>query len=155
VLETLCGTIGLEIDIKGPEPESSAAVATVLQPFKEWWDTIEVTSYEPMFLVDMQRRCPGLATDLLLPRSEAWMQRDVVTYLAVHRARLARARAVHLHPTQLAPEVVTLIRHHGIEVHGWEVNDEGALQAMIALNIPRLCTDKLAQALAVRQRVAQ
>jgi glycerophosphoryl diester phosphodiesterase len=154
VLETLCGTIGLEIDIKGPEPESSAAVATVLQPFKDWWDTIEVTSYEPLFLVDMQRRCPGLATDLLLPRSEAWMQRDVVTYLAVHRARLARARAVHLHPTQLSPEVVTTIRQHGIEVHGWEVNDEGTLQAMVALRIPRLCTDQLAPALAVRQSMA-
>ncbi len=154
VLETLGGKIGLEIEIKGPELESSAAVATVLHQFKDGWDTIEVTSYEPMLLVDMQQRCHGLATDLLFPRSEAWMQLDVVTNLAMHRARLAHARAVHLHPTQLSSEVVTTIQRQGIEVHVWDVNDELSLQAMVELKIPRICTDKLEPALAFRQSVA-
>jgi len=155
VLETLGGKIGLEIEIKGPEPESSEKVASVLRQFKHWWETIEVTSYEPMLLFDIHRRCPDLATDLLFPRSEEWMKPDVVTFLAIHRAKLARARAVHLHPTQLSPEVVTSIQRHGIEIHSWDVNDDLALNAIWELKIPKICTDKLPEALAFRQRVTR
>ncbi len=151
VLETIGGQIGLEIEIKGPEPESSEIVGTVLGRFKHLWETMEVTSGEPALLLDIQRQCPGLATDLLFPRSESWMKLDVVAYLAAQRARLARARAVHLHPTQLSAEVVAAVRRLGIEVHAWDVNDEQALAAIVELNIPRLCTDKLRQAVGFRQ----
>jgi glycerophosphoryl diester phosphodiesterase len=154
VLETIGGKIGLEIEIKGPEPEASEKIATVLHQFKDWWETIEVTSYEPMLLFDIRQRCPGLATDLLFPRSEEWMKLDVVTYLAIHRAKLAQARAVHLHPTQLSPEVVTNIRERDIEVHSWDVNDERSLNTIWELKIPKICTDKLTEALAFRQGVA-
>lgn len=152
VLETFGGRTGLEIEIKGPEPESSEIVGAVLRDFRHLWETIEVTSYEPTLLLDIQQYCPGLATDLLFPRSEDWMRLDVVTYLAVHRARLARARAVHLHPTQLSSEVVSTIRSWGIEVHVWNVNDEQSLNSAMELGILRICTDKLQQALDYRQR---
>jgi glycerophosphoryl diester phosphodiesterase len=152
VLETLGGRIGLEIEIKGPEPESSEIVGAILRDFRHLWETIEVTSYEPALLLDIQQRCPGLATDLLFPRSEGWMRSDVVTYLAVHRARLARARAVHLHPAQLSSEVVSAVRSWGIEVHAWDVNDEQSLNSTMELGIPRICTDKLQQALEFHQR---
>jgi glycerophosphoryl diester phosphodiesterase len=154
VLETIGGKTGLEIEIKGPESEASEKVATVLRQFKHWWETIEVTSYEPMLLFDIRQRCPNLATDLLFPLSEGWMKLDVVTYLAIHRAKLAQARAVHLHPTQLSLEVVTSIRQQGIEVHSWDINDEQSLNSIWELKIPRICTDKLLEALAFRQRVA-
>ena len=152
VLETFGGQIGLEIEIKGPEPESSEIIGAVLHNFRHLWETIEVTSYEPTLLLDIQQRCPGLATDLLFPRSEDWMRLDVVTYLAIHRARLARARAVHLHPTQLSSKVVSAVRSCGTEVHAWEVNDEQSLISVMALGIPKICTDKLQQALDFRQR---
>jgi glycerophosphoryl diester phosphodiesterase len=83
------------------------------------------------------------------------MKPDVVTFLAIHRAKLARARAVHLHPTQLSPEVVTSIQRHGIEIHSWDVNDDLALNAIWELKIPKICTDKLPEALAFRQRVTR
>jgi glycerophosphoryl diester phosphodiesterase len=153
VLDTVGGKIGVEIEIKGPEPESTAIVSDILHQFKPLWETIEVTSYEPMLLADIQQRCPGLATDLLFPRPEAWMKQDVVTHSALHLARLARARAVHLHPTQLASETVSTIRQQGIEVHAWDVNDEEALNRITELDIPRICTDKLQSALDFRQRV--
>jgi glycerophosphoryl diester phosphodiesterase len=152
VLDAIGGRIGLEIEVKGPEPESSEIVGAVLGHFKHLWETIEVTSYEPVLLLDIQRRCPDLATDLLFPRSESWMKQDVVAYLAAQRARLARARAVHLHPSQLSAEVVAAVRQQGVEVHAWDVNDEQALAAVAELAIPRLCTDKLRQALDFRQR---
>ena len=151
VLDTIGGRIGLEIEIKGPEPESSEIVGAVLSRFRHLWETIEVTSGEPALLLDIQRRCPGLATDLLFPRSESWMKLDVVAYLAAQRARLARARAVHLHPAQLSAEVVAAVRRQGVEVHAWDVNDEQALTAVAVLAIPRLCTDKLRQAFDFRQ----
>jgi glycerophosphoryl diester phosphodiesterase len=153
VLETIGGQIGLEIEIKGPEPESSQIVADVLCKFKHLWKTIEITSYEPMLLFDIQQQCPGLSTDLLFPRSEDWMKSDVVTYLAIHRGRLARARAVHLHPSQLSSEGVSAIQRHGIQVHAWDVNDEQSLKIATELKIPRICTDKFQQALSFRQRM--
>jgi glycerophosphoryl diester phosphodiesterase len=152
VLETFGGRTGLEIEIKGPEPESSEIVGAVLCDFRHLWETIEVTSYEPTLLLDIQECCPRLVTDLLFPRSEDWMGLDAVAYLAVHRARLAHARAVHLHPTQLSSEVVSTIRSWGIEVHAWDVNDEQSLNKAMELGVPRICTDKLQQALDFRQR---
>jgi len=151
VLETFGGRIGFEIEIKGPEPESSRVVGAVLCNFEHLWDTIEITSYEPMLLADVQQRCPGLATDLLFPRSEDWMGLDVVAYAAVHRARLAGARAVHLHPTQLTHEVVAAVRSFGLEVHAWEVDDRESLRQMMELDIPRICTNKLHEAVAFRR----
>jgi glycerophosphoryl diester phosphodiesterase len=154
VLEALGGQIGLEIEIKGPEPECIEVIARVLHTYRHLWESIELTSYEPALLLAMQERCPGLATDLLLPLSESWMKLDVVTHLAIHRARLARARAVHLHPTQLSPQVAAAIRSAGIGLHAWDVNDAAALSLTAELAIPRICTDRLAQALEFRQRTA-
>jgi glycerophosphoryl diester phosphodiesterase len=154
VLEAIGGQIELEIEIKGPEPECIEVIATVLHTYHHLWESIELTSYEPALLLAMQERCPGLATDLLLPLSESWMKLDVVTHLAIHRARLARARAVHLHPTQLSPQVAAAIRSAGIGLHAWDVNDAAALSLTAELAIPRICTDRLAQALEFRQRTA-
>ena len=151
-LETFGGRLGLEIEIKGPEPESSEIVGALLQRFRRLWETIEVTSYEPNLLANIGPRCPGLATDLLFPLSEDWMGLDVVTYLAIHRARLARARAVHLHPTQLSPEVVAVVHSSGIEVHAWDVNDEESLSCVAELGIPRFDTDEVQLALEFRTR---
>jgi glycerophosphoryl diester phosphodiesterase len=117
--------------------------------FRQVWDGIKVTSFEPALLVNL-RYCPGIATALLYPRSEGWMRLDVVAYAALHRARLAQAAAVHLHPTLLTPEVVASIRAGGLDVHAWEVNDERALQLAADLELPWICTDEVPQALAFR-----
>ncbi len=147
VLEAIGGRIGLEIEVKGPEPESAGAIGTVLQDFRPLWETMEVTSYEPALLLALQRHCPALTMDLLLPRAEEWMGPDVITYLAIHRGRLARARAVHLHFPLLSREVVSEIRAWGIEVHAFDVNDERSLRRAVELEVPRICTDALQQAL--------
>jgi glycerophosphoryl diester phosphodiesterase len=151
VLETFAGRLGLEIEVKGPEPESAEVVAATLEPFRQSWDTMEVTSYEPALLLDIGRRCPGLATDLLQHRSEEWMKLDVVAYVAVQGARLAGARSVHLHPTQLSAEVVRAVRAAGIEVHSWDVNDIGRLEKIHQLGIPKFDTDDLRLALEFRE----
>ena len=105
-----------------------------------------------MLLHNIKKQCPGLITDLLIPRSEKWMGLDVVTYTAIHRGRLACARAVHLHPTQLSEKVVSMIRENGIEVHAWNVNDETSLRLVSTMSVVKFSTDKLEQALDFRNR---
>jgi glycerophosphoryl diester phosphodiesterase len=154
VLATMGGRIGLEIEIKGPEPESAEIVGTVLSRFRHPWASIEVTSYEPALLLEVSERCPGVATDLLFPRSEDWMGPDVVAYLAGHRARLAHARAVHLNPGQLSQGIVSAVRRQGPEVHAWGVNDQQAMRTAVELRVPRICTDRLQLALQFREGLA-
>jgi len=150
VLDSLAGRLGLEIELKGPEPEAPEIVAGELQRFRHLWDTMEVSSYEPALLLGIGQRCPGLAIDLLQRRSEEWMKLDVVAYLAIQSGRLADARAVHLHATQLSPEVVATVRAAGMEVHSWDVNDADSLRLMQELDISKFDTDNLRLALEFR-----
>jgi len=153
VLETIGGNIGLEIEIKGPEPESVGIIAGTLRNFQNLWDTMEITSYEVALLSNIKDLCPGIATDLLYPRSEPWMGLDVVAYEAKSLGKLAQARAVHLHPSQLSKEGVKTIRDTGIEIHAWDVNDQSALETILEYNIPRICTDQFELAASFRDRV--
>jgi glycerophosphoryl diester phosphodiesterase len=155
VLEAFAGRLGLEIEIKGPEPESPKILARELEPFRNLWDTMEVTSYEPALLLDVGKRCPGLATDLIQRPSEDWMKLDVVAFVAVHTARLAGARAVHLHPNQLSSEVVNTVRAAGLEVHSGYANDVDSLRMMDQLGIPKFDTDNVRLALEFREGLAR
>ncbi len=154
VLETIGGKIGLEIEMKGPEPEAPHIIGRVLDGYRSLWPRIEVTSYEPALLLAIQEACPGLTVDLLFPRSESWMRLDVVQYVAAHHARLAKARVVHLHPSQLSEGVVEAVCREGIDIHVWDANDEQALRTAAKLGIRRICTDRLTEALAFRDRIA-
>jgi glycerophosphoryl diester phosphodiesterase len=153
ILDIFGGKIGLEIEIKGPEPEAPMLIANVLNNFKKVWDKIEMTSFEPALLLAFSKDCPGLPVDLLFPPSENWMKLDVVLYQAVQYSRLAHARAVHLHPTQLSKTVVTTLRQQGIEIHVWDVNDQPSLKICTEFDIPRLCTDDFKQAHAFRENM--
>ncbi len=83
------------------------------------------------------------------------MKLDVVAYQAAQYARLAGARAVHLHPTQLSAEVVEGLRKQGLEIHSWDVNDEATLKAIAALEIRRICTDDFARLQTLRERLGR
>lgn len=154
VLESIGGKIGLEIEIKGPEPESAIVIGDILQDYQSLWDTIEVTSYEITVLLKIKTEYPGIITDLLYPRSEPWMRQDVIGYEALHKAKHAQTRAIHLHPGQLSDEVVDPVREAGIEIHAWDVNDEPALQTIVEYNIPKVCTDQFELTASFRNRMS-
>ncbi|HQJ52805.1 MAG TPA: glycerophosphodiester phosphodiesterase [Anaerolineae bacterium] len=154
VLESLTGRVGLEIEVKGPEPECVEIISATLLDYRRFWDTMELTSYEPALLLALSERCPGLASDLLYPPSEPWKTLDIVAYEAKHLGRLARARAVHLHHTQLSEQVVAGLAAAGLETHVWGANDENALQQCRNLGLKRACTDQLSMALGWRSRAA-
>jgi glycerophosphoryl diester phosphodiesterase len=155
VLEAFAGRLGLEIEIKGPEPESAKILSRELEPFRNLWDTMEVTSYEPALLLEVGQRCPGLATDLIQRPSAEWMRLDVIAYVAVHTARLAGARGVHLHPTQLSSEVVETVRAAGLEVHSGFANDVDTLRVMDQLGILKFDTDNVRLAIEYREGLAR
>lgn len=150
VIEQIGGLIGMEIEIKGPEPEAPVRIGEILSRHERLWPSIEVISFLPALLLEFQRVCPGIPVDWLCPVSEHWMKSDVTAYQAAQLARLAKARAVHLHSTQLSPEVVAEIRSRGIDIHAWDVNDLAALEKIRSLGITRVCTDRLQLALDFR-----
>ncbi len=151
VLDEFAGRLGLEIEMKGPEPEAATVVGKLLGRFRSHWSRIEVTSFEPALLASLRAECPDIAAALLLPQSEGWMRPDVVAYAALQRARLAKAQAVHLHPLQLDREVVATIRAGGVEVHAHSVNDEASLQLAMALDLPWICSDEPERAMVFRR----
>lgn len=78
------------------------------------------------------------------------MKPDVVAYQTGQRARLARARAVHLHPTQLSASVVEFLCGQKVQIHAWDVNAEAELKTITAYGIPRICTDNFREVWAFR-----
>jgi glycerophosphoryl diester phosphodiesterase len=154
VLEALAGRVGLEIEIKGPSAALAERVGAALLPHRRHWGSMEVTSFQPALLHAFSRVVGGgLPVDLLFPRSEPWMTRRIVAYLASAKAELARARAVHLHPSQLDADVVERVRRSGFEIHTYEVNDEMTFSQIAQLGIERFDTDTLVKALVLRDDV--
>jgi len=153
VLDGLGNQIGLEIEIKGPEPSSVDMVASVLIKYPQTLDKIEITSYEPLLLERFRQLIPGVPVDLLIPLTETWMKNDVLAYTSLQRSYLAGARAVHLHSSQLTDEIVSVIREGGCEVHAWGINDPSSLEVAEKLKIPQICTDNLRQAIQFREEL--
>lgn len=147
VLETLAGKIGLEIEIKGPEPICVELIVNVLSNHPRVLENLEITSCEITLLERIKTLLPGVPCDLLIPLNEPWMKSDVLAYTALQRGKLAGARAVHLHASQLSPDTVSTIRAGGCDVHAWGVNDTLALKTASEVKIERICTDNLRQAL--------
>jgi glycerophosphoryl diester phosphodiesterase len=143
VLELFGGEMYLEIHIHPAAPEVIAVVGTMLNNHRSIWDSVEVTSYEPAILLGLQEFCRGITTDLLVPRSEDWMTPEIAARIAVEKARLARARAVHLHVSQLSPRTADYVRGNGLEIHCWDVNSLDTWNTIAALGIEQFTTDNI------------
>lgn len=143
VLETFGAKTYLELHIQPATPEVSVIVGDMLNEYPGIWPMLEVTSYEPAILQDIQARCAGIQVDLLFPRSEPWMTPEIVARLAVDKARLANARAVHLHPSQLSPSVIDLIRAHDLAVHSWDIDDLATRDTIRSLGVEQFTTDNI------------
>lgn len=102
---------------------------------------MEVTSSSASLLAAVRELCPEIGTALLLGRSAPYMHLDVVAYLAVQTARLARAEIVHLGPDQLSEEVVATLGAAGIDIHVYPVNDESTLDLVQRHRVPEVVTD--------------
>jgi glycerophosphoryl diester phosphodiesterase len=143
VLEIFGGEMYLEIHIHPAAPEVIAVVGAMLNNHRSIWDSVEVTSYEPAILLGLQEVCRGITTNLLVPRSEDWMTPEIAARIAVEKARLARARAVHLHVSQLSPRIADFVRGNGLDIHCWDVNSLDTWNTIAALGIEQFTTDNI------------
>jgi len=150
VLVEFAGRLSLEIELKSPEPELPGAVASVLEPFRGSWPTFELTSFSTSLLAAVRELCPGIRTALLFGPTKAYMHLDVVAYLAVQSARLAKADVVHLEPNQLSDEVMATIRAAGLDVHVYPVNDRQTLELVVRHGVSEAVTDDPARLLDLR-----
>ena len=151
VLRELAGRLSLEIELKSPEPELPAAVASALEPFRDVWSTFELTSSSTSLLASIRRLCPGIRTALLFGATAPYMHLDVVAYLAVQSARLATADVLHLEPGQLSEEVMATIRAADLEVHVYPVNDAQTVDLVALHRIPEVITDDPPRVLDLRR----
>jgi glycerophosphoryl diester phosphodiesterase len=74
----------------------------------------------------------------------------VILHEALHLSRLAHARAVHLHPSQLSEEMLSTLHNKGIQVHAWDVNNVETLAFVTGIGVPKICTDEFRMARAYR-----
>mgnify|MGYP002713075178 CR=1 FL=1 len=151
VLNRFSGKVGFEIEIHGPEIGAPAAIGGVLSGFGKLWKDITITSYEPELLMEMKRLYPGLTVDLLIHRSKTWMANDVAEYVALNKAQLTHARAVHMHLSQLTPQIIDNFQKHDIEVYTWDVNTQDSLNTCFDLGIRRIATDDIRTAVEFRK----
>lgn len=151
VLEEFSGKLSLEIELKSPEPELPACVASVLGPFRGSWSRCELTSSSTALLAAVRERCVGIRTALLFGPTASYMHLDVVAYAALHSTRLAKADVVHLYPNQLSDEVLATIRASGIEVHVYPVDDQQTVELVARHRVPEVITDDPVRVLALRR----
>ena len=63
--------IKLEKGLKGRQPQTTRIVSVILEQYLFIWENIEISSYEPIILEQIQQRCPDLNTDLMMPKTQS------------------------------------------------------------------------------------
>lgn len=148
VVAELADAAELEIHLASAEPELVADVLGVLAGAD--LDRIVLTSPYAAVLTAAAGLEPDLVRGLFLPLTAAVVEPDVLGHEAVSRARLARADAVHLHPTQVNPEVLRQLDVASLAAHVWGADDPAEVSRLAALGVRRFSTHDVAAVLPVR-----
>lgn len=154
VLDEFAGRMSLEVELKSPEPELPSAVATVLEPHRAFWATLEVTSSSASLLARIGQLCPEIRRAVLLGPTRSYLHDDAVGYEAVHIARRAGAHIVHVGLDQLNESVVGTIRAAGLDIHVYPVNEQNALERAVQFRVPEVVTDDPATLVRLRRASA-
>lgn len=148
------GSLGLKtryvIEINGPEPELIFQFISLMKDFKYLWDHIEVVSQEPVFLLELSHQLPSVTLGLIYPRFGE-RRADLVAHLIWQRARLARTTNLYLHPSQLYPDLISMLSEQKYNLQAWNVNTPDALQMVLSRGIRRFSTTNLPVAMDYRQ----
>jgi glycerophosphoryl diester phosphodiesterase len=154
-LYDVLGTLGrkghFELELRTPQPEGVGIVCDLLRDFRYLWDTLVVTSPEPLILRAMQQECPDLKTHLIFPRHEAWIENGALAHYAIQRARLANVQTLHLHASQLSAEVVEALAGQQVQVQAWDANRLFEVELVHELGLQRFSTQQLKTALQYRK----
>lgn len=148
VVAELADVVELEIHLASAEPELLPDVLAVLAGAH--LDRIVLTSPYAAVLTAAADLEPDLVRGLFLPLTTAVVEPDVLGHEAVSRARLARADAVHLHPTQVSAEVLRQLDAASLAAHVWGADDPGEVLRLAGLGVRRFSTHDVAAVLLVR-----
>lgn len=140
--------LGLEVRLASPEGELVDAVGTALAEVNP--DRVVLTSPYAAVLAHAATVLPDLIRGLLLPVSPPDADPELLAHEAVSRARLARADAVHLQPTQVSRVVLMALDEASIGVHVWGAHDEQAVDRCTAWGLTRFATSDLPALLRLR-----
>ena len=136
VLDTFCGKTYLEIHVQDYKPETVREIGKRLQPYRQYWDMCEVTSYDSAILLGFQDICAGLTRDFLF-RADAWMTDEMAIRLMLEKATLGNASNVHLFAREVTPEVVERFQNAGFGVHTGVVDSLSERDAIQSAGVDR------------------
>jgi glycerophosphoryl diester phosphodiesterase len=123
------------------EGEAVAALTATAIDEAGWTDRVVVSSFQPATLLAVQ------AADSRLALGALWgFTTD--PGLALAEAAASGFRAVHPFVTLVTPDLVERAHADGLAVNVWTVNAPADLQAMAALGVDAVITDRIADALA-------
>jgi glycerophosphoryl diester phosphodiesterase len=123
------------------ESEAVAALTATTIDDAGWTDRVIVSSFQPATLLAVQ------AADGRLPLGALWgWAVDPVRALA--EAAESGFRAVHPFVTLVTADLVDRAHAAGLAVNVWTVNAPGDLEAMVALGVDAVITDRIGDALA-------
>ena len=71
MLREFAATLSFETELKSPEPELVASVASALVPVRSPWQTIELTSFSTSLLAAARERCPRNQSEKRSPPDHA------------------------------------------------------------------------------------
>ncbi len=123
------------------EGEAVAALTAAAIDEAGWIDRVIVSSFQPATLRAVQVADGRLALGVLW----GW---TVETGSALVEAAEAGCRAVHPFVTTVTPELVEAAHEAGLAVNVWTVNAPHDLEAMVALGVDAVITDRIGDALA-------
>lgn len=152
--EALAACHGMRVNVEvknspadpGHDPSEAVATATA-EVVAESGEASQVliSSFEAPTLAAVRAADPSLAVGLLV----GWQSDPLVALeLAIER----RFEAIHPFVTQVDTPFVARAHAAGLAVNVWTVNAPGDLDAMVALGVDGVITDRLEQALAAAHR---
>jgi glycerophosphoryl diester phosphodiesterase len=129
------------------EGEAIAALTATAIEEAGWTDRVLVSSFQPATLHAVQ------AEDERLPLGALWGW-AAEPGPALAAAAAAGFRAVHPFVTLVTPDLVARAHDAGLAVNVWTVNAPADLEAMVALGVDTVITDRLGDALAASRGTA-
>lgn len=148
IADALDGRLDLDIRLASTEAELGPAVLTELRGCD--LDRVQITGTHAAQLARLSVVNQDVIRCLLIGPGPSWAGPDLVVHDAIQRARLARADAVHLRPSQVTPETLNRLDDASLGVQVWGADDVVQVAAQHALGPSRFCTDRLDALLALR-----
>ncbi len=140
VLDEFCGKTYLEIHMICDHPQMITSIGQLLLSYRQHWDMLEVTSFEPAILLGFHEQYKDMRCDLLF-QWQAWMTDEMAIRILLDKAQLAQATGVHLPVKYVTVENVKRFNGAGFAVDSSIINDLETFKSIKSSGIDMFSTD--------------